>query len=138
RARRLFVIRTDGAHGSTRKESAAASDVYKMQAVAMTVGVFLPAFAFSLIFYDRLEAVVENKRLHAFLDGVAAGVVGLIGATTIDLAQVTAERVPSLTVGMSIFAAGLAFLYAWKNKLNVVVVILAAGLAGWLVFPNQG
>ncbi|MCO3301702.1 chromate resistance efflux protein ChrA, partial [Pseudomonas aeruginosa] len=107
-------------------------------AVAMTVGVFLPAFAFSLIFYDRLEAVVENKRLHAFLDGVAAGVVGLIGATTIDLAQVTAERVPSLTVGMSIFAAGLAFLYAWKNKLNVVVVILAAGLAGWLVFPNQG
>ena len=107
-------------------------------AVAMTVGVFLPAFAFSLIFYDRLEAVVENKRLHAFLDGVAAGVVGLIGATTLDLAQVTAERVPSLTVGMSIFAAGLAFLYAWKNKLNVVVVILAAGLAGWLVFPNQG
>lgn len=99
-------------------------------AVAMTVGVFLPAFAFSLIFYDRLEAVVENKRLHAFLDGVAAGVVGLIGATTIDLAQVTAERVPSLTVGMSIFAAALAFLYAWKNKLNVVVVILAAGLTG--------
>ncbi|WP_368736445.1 chromate transporter [Pseudomonas aeruginosa] len=107
-------------------------------AVAMTAGIFLPAFAFSLIFYDRLEAVVENKRLHAFLDGVAAGVVGLIGATTIDLAQVTAERVPSLTVGMSIFAAALAFLYAWKNKLNVVVVILAAGLAGWLVFPNQG
>ncbi|HCF9220831.1 TPA: chromate resistance efflux protein ChrA, partial [Pseudomonas aeruginosa] len=107
-------------------------------AVAMTVGVFLPAFAFSLIFYDRLEAVVENKRLHAFLDGVAAGVVGLIGATTLDLAQVTAERVPSLAMGMSIFAAGLAFLYAWKNKLNVVVVILAAGLAGWLVFPNQG
>ena len=99
-------------------------------AVAMTVGVFLPAFAFSLIFYDRLEAVVENKRLHAFLDGVAAGVVGLIGATTIDLAQVTANRVPSLTVGMSIFAAALAFLYAWKNKLNVVVVILAAGLTG--------
>ena len=99
-------------------------------AVAMTVGVFLPAFAFSLIFYDRLEAVVENKRLHAFLDGVAAGVVGLIGATTLDLAQVTAERVPSLAMGMSIFAAGLAFLYAWKNKLNVVVVILAAGLTG--------
>jgi len=107
-------------------------------AVAMTVGVFLPAFAFSLIFYDRLEAVVENKRLHAFLDGVAAGVVGLIGATTIDLARVTAERVPSLTAGMSIFAAALAFLYVWKNKLNVVVVILAAGLAGWLVFPGQG
>ena len=66
--------------------------------------------------------------------GVAAGVVGLIGATTVDLAHVTAERVPSLTAGISIFAAALAFLYAWKNKLNVVVVILAAGLVGWLVF----
>lgn len=107
-------------------------------AVAMTVGIFLPAFGFSLIFYDRLEAVVEHKRLHAFLDGVAAGVVGLIGATTLDLAQVTAERMPSLAVGMSIFAAALAFLYAWKNKLNIAVVILAAGLAGWLVFQNQG
>ena len=81
---------------------------------------------------------MDNKRLHAFLNGVAAGVVGLIGATTIDLARVTAERVPSLTAGISIFAAALAFLYFWKNKLNVVVVILAAGLAGWLVFPGQG
>ncbi|MNZ50369.1 Chromate transport protein [compost metagenome] len=107
-------------------------------AVAMTVGVFLPAFAFSLIFYDRLEAIVENKRLHAFFDGVAAGVVGLIGATTIDLAQVTAERVPSLTAGLSIFAAALAFLYIWKNKLNVVIVILAAAVTGWLLFQSQG
>jgi chromate transporter len=102
-------------------------------AVAMTAGVFLPAFAFSLIFYDRLEAVLEIRQLHAFLDGVAAAVVGLIAATTIDLGRVTAERVPSLAVGVLIFAAALAFLYAWKNKLNVVVVIFAAGAAGWLL-----
>ncbi|WP_157991665.1 chromate transporter [Caldimonas tepidiphila] len=107
-------------------------------AVAMTVGVFLPAFAFSLIFYDRLESVMDNKKLHAFLDGVAAGVVGLIAATTLDLARVTAGRVPSLGVGVAIFAASLAFLYAWKNKLNVVVVLVAAGLAGWLLFQSPG
>ncbi|MBA3624948.1 MAG: chromate efflux transporter, partial [Methylibium sp.] len=103
-------------------------------AIAMTAGVFLPAFAFSLIFYDRLEAVLEIKQLHAFLDGVAAAVVGLIAATTVDLARVTAERVPSLAVGVLIFATALAFLYAWKNKLNVVVVIVGAGAAGWLLF----
>ena len=105
-------------------------------ALVMTAGVFLPAFAFSLIFYDRLEAVLEVKEMHAFLDGVAAGVVGLIAATTVDLAFVTAARVPSLAVAVSIFVAALAFLYAWKNKLNVVVVILAAGLAGWLLMPS--
>lgn len=104
-------------------------------AVVMTAGVFLPAFAFSLIFYDRLEAVIEVKELHAFLDGVAAGVVGLIAATTVDLALVTAGRVPSLTVAVGIFVAALAFLYAWKNKLNIAVAILAAGVAGWLLMP---
>lgn len=106
-------------------------------AVAMTVGAFLPAFAFSLIFYDRLEAVLEIKQLHAFLDGVAAGVVGLIAATTVDLALVTAQRVPSLAVGVSIFASALTFLYVWKNKLNVVVAIIGAGLAGWLLFRGS-
>jgi len=103
-------------------------------AVAMTVGIFLPAFAFSLILCDRLESVLEAKRLHAFLAGVSAGVVGLIAATTIDLATVTAQRVPDLIIGVSIFAVALALLYTWKNKLNVVVALAAAGLAGWVFF----
>lgn len=105
-------------------------------ALVMTVGVFLPAFAFSLIFYDRLEAVLEVKEMHAFLDGVAAGVVGLIAATTVDLALVTAARVPSLAVAASIFVVALAFLYAWKNKLNIAVAIVGAGVAGWLFMPS--
>jgi len=105
-------------------------------ALVMTAGVFLPAFAFSLIFYDRLEAVLEGKEMHAFLDGVAAGVVGLIAATTVDLAFVTAARVPSLAVAVSIFVAALAFLYAWKNKLNIAVAIIGAGVAGWLLMPS--
>ena len=105
-------------------------------ALVMTAGVFLPAFAFSLIFYDRLEAVLEVKEMHAFLDGVAAGVVGLIAATTVDLAFVTAARVPSLAVAVSIFVAALAFLYAWKNKFNIAVAIIGAGVAGWLLMPS--
>ena len=43
-------------------------------ALAMTAGVFAPAFAFSMIFYERLEAVVEDRRLHDLLAGVAAAV----------------------------------------------------------------
>lgn len=105
-------------------------------ALAMTAGVFLPAFGFSLVFYDRLEAVLEVRELHALLDGVAAGVVGLIAATTVDLALVTAARVPSLALAVAIFVAALAFLYAWKNKLNVAVAIVGAGVAGWLLMPG--
>ena len=32
------------------------------------LGIFLPAFAFALLFYDRLERVIEDERLHRFLE----------------------------------------------------------------------
>lgn len=106
-------------------------------ALAMTAGIFLPAFAFSLLLFERLEQVVENAALRYFLEGVAAGVVGLIAATTIELALAVAGRVPSLVWGGAIFAAGLALLYLWKSKLNLPAVILVSGLLGWLAF-GQG
>jgi chromate transporter len=103
-------------------------------AVAMTVGIFLPAFSFSLLFHERLEQVVENRNLHTFLEGVSAGVVGLIAATTVELALAVIARLPALLPGLLIFAAGLVVLYLWKAKTNVVFVVLGAGLAGWLLF----
>jgi chromate transporter len=56
-------------------------------ALFITAGMFLPAFAFSLIFYERLEDLAEHKALHALLAGIAAGVVGLIALTLLDLGQ---------------------------------------------------
>ena len=103
-------------------------------AVMMTLGVFLPAFGFSLLLYDRLEAVVDNPSLHAVLGGVAAGVVGLIVATTLELGAAAAGRLPSLPLGLLIFAGALAVLYAWKSKLSVPAAILAGGVAGALAF----
>jgi hypothetical protein len=47
-------------------------------ALAMTLGIFLPAFLFSLLFFHHLESVIRNPTLHHFLEGVAAAVVGLI------------------------------------------------------------
>ena len=102
-------------------------------ALAMTAGIFLPAFAFSLLFYDRLEQVVENERLHRFLEGVAAGVVGFIVATTIELAQALAGRVPSLPVAVAIFAASLALLYLWRSKFNLAAAVALSGAAGLLL-----
>jgi chromate transporter len=103
-------------------------------AVAMTIGIFLPAFSFSLLFHERLEWVVENKTFHTFLEGVSAGVVGLIAATTVELALAVVGRLPTLLPGALIFAAALTVLYLWKARTNVVFVVLGAGLAGWLVF----
>ncbi|HEV2817752.1 MAG TPA: chromate efflux transporter [Allosphingosinicella sp.] len=100
-------------------------------ALAMTAGIFLPAFAFSLLFYDRLEQVVENERLRGLLEGVAAGVVGFIVATTIQLATALAGRVPSLPLALLIFAGALALLYLWRSRLNLAAAIILSGIAGY-------
>jgi chromate transporter len=103
-------------------------------ALAITAGIFLPAFAFALLFYDRLERVIEDERLHRFLEGVAAGVVGLIAVTALQLGWNVAQALPSPIAGAVIFAVSLAVLYAWKSKLNVLAVILGSAAAGAATF----
>ena len=101
--------------------------------VAITAGIFLPAFAFSMIFYDRLEAVIESARLHALLDGVAAAVVGLIVATAIQLGWGQATGADSAPILAAIFAVALAVIWLWKSPLAAPVAIALGGLAGMVM-----
>jgi chromate transporter len=103
-------------------------------ALAITAGVFLPAFAFALLFYDRLERVVEDERIHRLLEGVAAGVVGLVAVTAIQLGVTVARAVPSLPWGAVLFAAALLLLYRWRSRLAVPAVVLGSGFAGIALF----
>ena len=103
-------------------------------ALAITAGIFLPAFGFTLLLFDRLEAVMDNARLHRSLEGVAAGVVGLIAATTVELGAGVLQTVPSATAALAIFAASLALLYVWHSKLNVLALIPLSGAAGFVIF----
>lgn len=103
-------------------------------ALAMTAGVFLPAFAFSMIFYERLERIVADERLHRVLAGVAAAVVGIIAATSIQLGWATLQRVPSAPTGLAIFVLALATVWFWKSRYTPAVVLLGAALAGWAMF----
>jgi chromate transporter len=103
-------------------------------AVAITVGIFLPAFYFALFLHGHLGHVIDDTRLHTFLEGVSAGVVGMIAATTLELGLAVTGRLPTLLPGAIIFAVSLALLYVWKIRTNVVFVLIGAGLAGWLLF----
>lgn len=102
-------------------------------ALAITAGMFLPAFAFSLIFFERLEAIVANPALHRLLAGVAAAVVGVIAATFIQLMTATIGRVPDIAIAAPIFSVALAI--AWRVKGAWVTPALIAGgaLVGWLL-----
>lgn len=102
-------------------------------ALAITAGMFLPAFAFSLIFFERLEAVVENPALHRLLAGVAAAVVGVITATFVQLGEVTAARVTAPLPAILLFALALAAVWRIKGAWVTPAIIAAAALAGWLL-----
>jgi chromate transporter len=99
-------------------------------AIALTVGIFLPAFAFTLIGHEYVEKLVENKAAHAFLDGVTAGVVGLIAVTAIGLFREAVFDIPTIII----FALALFAVYRWNAKSAVVGIMLSAGMLGWLLF----
>jgi chromate transporter len=100
-------------------------------AILLTAGIFLPAFSFTLIGHNFFEKnFIENKAAHAFLDGVAAGVVGLIAVTTIGLFQAAVTDLPSL----GIFVISLLTFYRWKAKAVIPIVMLGAGVMGYLFY----
>lgn len=98
--------------------------------VALTLGIFLPAFGMTLIGHELLEKVVENKAFHSILDGVTAGVVGLIAATAVVLLRDAISGWLSLLI----FLGGLIVLFRWNSKVNVPVVVLGAALVGLLAY----
>lgn len=93
-------------------------------AILMTVAIFLPAFSFTLIGHGTVEKIIQNTALHNFLDGVTAGVIGLIALTALQLFK----SVITDWFALALFAVSLFVLYRFKSKLTVVFVILGAGL----------
>ncbi len=105
-------------------------------ALAITAGMFLPAFAFSLILFERLEALIAHPALHRVLEGVAAAVVGVIAATFVQLARATVSGASQLLIMLPLFAAAL--LAAWRLKGSwVTPAIIAVGaIGGWAAFSS--
>jgi chromate transporter len=93
-------------------------------AVAMTVGIFLPAFAITLLGHRYLEGAVAYPPLHAALDGVTAGVVGLVAATLLAFTPVAVNS----PLGVITFLTSMITLYVWRASIAVAVVIVGAGL----------
>lgn len=99
-------------------------------AVMLTVGVFLPAFCFTLVGHDALERLVHERRIAQFLSGVTAGVVGLISGTTIALLATSVIDIEAVVL----FGLALGVLFASKARLVVPALIAAAAVWGLLRF----
>ena len=94
--------------------------------LVITVGIFLPAFVFPIFLHRYLVAVAENERLRPFLLGVAAGVVGLIAAVTVEILKTSVVDVYTALLAIGAFLA----LNRWHSKLTVLWVVLGCGAIG--------
>jgi chromate transporter len=98
-------------------------------ALAMTLGIFIPAFVFPIYLHRLWVRLAENARLHPFLLGVAAAVIGLIAAVMLDILDTSIVDVPTALLAIGAFLA----LSRWHSKLTVVYVMAACGAIGVLL-----
>ena len=98
-------------------------------ALVMTLGIFLPAFVFPIFLHRYFVAVAENDRLRPFLLGVAAAVVGLIAAVTVQIVDTSVVDVYTALLALGSFVVLLRF----HAKLTVLYVVAACGAIGALL-----
>jgi chromate transporter len=95
-------------------------------ALVITLGIFLPAFVLPIFLHRGLVAIAENPRIRPFLLGVAAGVIGLIAAVTVEILDTSVVDAYTAALALGAFAA----LQRWHGKLTVLYVVLGCGLIG--------
>ena len=104
--------------------------------VLMTLGMFLPAFSFTIVGHDFFEKLVEAKGAVAhLLDGISAAVAGLIAVTAVQLLKAAVVK----PIDAVIFGAAVALLYISTSRYTAPMLVAAAALVGFiLVQPAAG
>ncbi len=94
-------------------------------AIAASVAIFTPSFAFIMIAAPLLVQVRRSARVRAFLQGVTPGVVGAIAAATVPLLNTALSR---STVFESVIAVTIA--------LGALVALLRYKTPTWILVPS--
>jgi chromate transporter len=108
---------------------------------------FVPSFLWIFLGAPSVERLRGNLRLTAALATITSAVVGVVANLALVFAvnvlfgevrtvEVLGNQVPLPVPGsieaIAVVAALAAFVALWRFRVNVVWVVLAAGLAGWL------
>jgi len=103
-------------------------------AILMTIGMFLPAFSFTLIGHHWFEKAVNNRSIGAFLDGVTAGVAGLIAVTALQLLELLLKDPAYAPTNVVVFFASLGAIYYFTNRYAGPLILLASALSGQILY----
>lgn len=99
-------------------------------AIVITIGVFLPAFSFTIIGHEFFEKIVEDKMVEPFLDGVGTGVIGLLLMTCFQFLR-AAVIAP---VDACIFYLALQASFQFTDKYTQPLILLTAAIAGQALY----
>lgn len=96
-------------------------------AIAATVGVFLVPTLLAASAAASIERFAGNRWLRAFGQGAAPAIVGLLGATTWNLAQQTVVSLPLFVVMV------MTLCLASVTEVAPIWLLLGGAIAGWII-----
>ncbi|CAG8598284.1 9359_t:CDS:2 [Paraglomus brasilianum] len=123
-----------------------------VNAVLITLGIFLPCFLFTILGHHQLERVVRNKALAAFFDGITGTVVGIIAITALDLLKGSLTFVrpdgevntgtngvegSQSAIAAVLYVLSLAALYSFRHKYTSLLLVILGAIGGQFLFVNE-
>ena len=96
-------------------------------AIVATVGIFLPAFFFVAVSGPLVPKLRASRAMGAFLDGVNAAAVALMGYVTWQLGRAAIVDVPTIVLAVT------SALVLWRFRINSAWLVLAGAISGFLL-----
>jgi chromate transporter len=96
-------------------------------AVIAAIGTFLPCYLFTVIPAPYFRRYAKNKSIQSFVDGVTAAATGAIGGAAFVLGKRAIVDWPTLLI-----CVATLLMIVKVRRIPEPIVILAAGMIGWL------
>jgi len=96
-------------------------------ALVATLGIFLPAFLFILLFHKLIDRMRASRTLSHILDGVNAASLAFMAAVTIQLGLAALISIPTTLIFL------MSAVLLIRFKVNSTWLILGGGLAGYVI-----
>lgn len=98
--------------------------------ILMTIGMFIPAFSFTVVGHDLFERLIGLEFLRKVLDGTTASAVGLIVVSCVSIMKSSITN----PYGVITFTVALYSLYTFKYKHTNIIIIAIAACAGQVFY----
>ncbi|HEV2835657.1 MAG TPA: chromate efflux transporter, partial [Pyrinomonadaceae bacterium] len=97
-------------------------------AVVATVGIFLPAFFFVAVSGPLVPRIRRSPTAGAFLDGVNAAALALMGVVTYQLGRAALIDLPTLALAL------LSAIILFRFRVNSAWLIIGGAVTGWFLY----